>query len=395
MNRQLQDFYRWNSQDERLASEIVQAVSLRAPLDCGARKRLLSSKIRLRKRGSGRRPVKKIRNEDLFQDTTMTFGEHLEELRSSLFKALVGLIAGFGIGLYFGDVVVRAIQTPLTSALQDYYVTQAKLEASARFGEDISPEIQRAIDERGLLPEEVYVRPGDVAEALKGSSTGPAPPAVPNEGEAAQQDFTPLMLWRNIEYDQRLRPQALGVQEAFMIYVKAALLTGFVVASPWIFYQIWSFVAAGLYPHEKHYVHLYIPFSIGLFLLGASTAFFFVFEPVLKFLFGFNQWLKIDPDPKIGEWLGFVLMLPLGFGAAFQLPLIMLFLERIGIFDVRAYLEKWRVAILAIFIISAVLTPADPYSMLLMAVPLTFLYFGGIGLCRWLPSHRNPFEETA
>jgi sec-independent protein translocase protein TatC len=157
-----------------------------------------------------------------------------------------------------------------------------------------------------------------------------------------------------------------------------------------VFYQIWSFVAAGLYRHEKRYVHMFLPFSILLFLTGASMAFFLVFEPVLRFLFSFNSMLGIDPDPRISEWLGFVLLLPLGFGVSFQLPLVMLFLERIGIFDVHMYLSSWRIAILAIFVLAMLLTPSgDPYSMLLMALPLTVLYFGGIMLCRFLPRQRD------
>ncbi|MCA9206398.1 MAG: twin-arginine translocase subunit TatC, partial [Planctomycetales bacterium] len=156
----------------------------------------------------------------------------------------------------------------------------------------------------------------------------------------------------------------------------------------------WLFVAAGLYPHEKQYVYIYLPFSLILFLAGAATAFFFVFEPVLDFLFGFNRLMNIDPDPRISEWISFVLILPLGFGISFQLPLVMLFLNRIGIFSLQAYTEKWRIAILAIFVIAMFLTPADPISMLLMAVPLTFLYFLGIGLCIWMPKGRNPFAEA-
>jgi sec-independent protein translocase protein TatC len=152
-------------------------------------------------------------------------------------------------------------------------------------------------------------------------------------------------------------------------------------------------VAAGLYPHEKRYVHVFLPFSVGLFLAGAATAFFFVFEPVLRFLFMFNDWLDIDPRPRITEWLGFVLILPIGFGISFQLPLVMLFLQRIGVFTVESYLSKWRVAILVIFVLAMFLTPADPTSMLLMAVPLTALYFGGVALCRYLPKISSPYED--
>jgi sec-independent protein translocase protein TatC len=199
------------------------------------------------------------------------------------------------------------------------------------------------------------------------------------------RELATLVIWTHVDDDPRVNVQSLSPHEPFMIYLKAALVFGTVISSPWVFVQIWSFVAAGLYPHEKRYVHLFLPISIGLFLAGASTAFFFVFQPVLKYLLYFNEMMHIDPDIRIGEWLTFALLLPIGFGISFQLPLVMLFLERIGIFTVEAYLAKWRVAILAIFVIAMVLTPAEPTSMLLMAIPLCFLYYLGIGLCKLLP----------
>jgi sec-independent protein translocase protein TatC len=197
--------------------------------------------------------------------------------------------------------------------------------------------------------------------------------------------------WRPVKMEVR----SLNAQEAFMIWMKAGFISGIVVASPWIFWQVWQFVAAGLYPHEKNYVYMYLPFSLLLFLAGAGMAFFFVFEPVLDFLFSFNKALNIDPDPRISEWLGFVLILPLGFGISFQLPLVMLFINRLGLVSLATYLEKWRIAILAIFVISSILTPADPISIFLMAIPLTLLYFLGMGLCKWMPQIRNPYAETA
>jgi sec-independent protein translocase protein TatC len=183
--------------------------------------------------------------------------------------------------------------------------------------------------------------------------------------------------------------QALSVVEPFMIYIKAALVVGLVLASPWVFIQIWGFVAAGLYAHEKQFVHRFLPFSIALFLLGTALAFCFVFEPVLNFLFSFNRQLNINAEPRISDWISFVLILPLGFGISFQLPLVMLFLERIGVANVDTYLAHWKIAVLIVFVLSMFLTPADPMSMLLMAIPLTVLYFGGIILCRMYPTERS------
>ena len=118
-----------------------------------------------------------------------------------------------------------------------------------------------------------------------------------------------------------------------------------------------------------------------------------VFQPVLDFLLSFNRSLGIEPEPRINEWLSFVLVLPVGFGLGFQLPLVMLFMERIGLFTVKSYLSQWRIAVLGIFVVAAVLAPPDAYSMILLAGSLTILYFGGILLCKLLPRKSNPFGE--
>jgi sec-independent protein translocase protein TatC len=102
--------------------------------------------------------------------------------------------------------------------------------------------------------------------------------------------------------------------------------------------------------------------------------------------------LKIQPQIRLSEWISFAVMLPLVFGVSFQLPLVMLFLERLGIIDVNDFREKRRLAILVIAIVSMMLTPADPVSMLMMMAPLVLLYELGIGLCRLSPP-KSPFES--
>jgi len=351
----------------------------------------------------------------------MTFGEHLEELRACLFKSLVALVIGLVIGLlpWFGGNVVSLIQTPLVKALSRFYEKQEgdtarrKLEELQANGEvlpDDPAKIADFVKDNHLLPRQVFVDPEEVLLQLRRHDPErfgpPRPPATADTQPAKPSDdaenaqtwstdkkLIPLFLWTPTADDSRVRTKGLSVQEPFMVYLKASLLVGAILSSPYIFFQIWSFVAAGLYPHEKHYVHVFLPFSLGLFLLGTATAFFFVFEPVLTFLFSFYQMLGIEIEPRITEWMGFVLVLPLGFGVSFQLPLVMLFLERIGVFDIKAYLSKWRVAVLVIFIISMFLTPPDPTSMFLMALPLTFLYLLGILLCKYMPRRSSPFDD--
>ena len=177
-----------------------------------------------------------------------------------------------------------------------------------------------------------------------------------------------------------------------MIWVKAGVITGLVFSSPWVFFQIWTFVAAGLYPSEQRYVYYFLPVSLVLFFSGVCLAFFFVFGPVLDFLFSFNSRMGIAPQPRINDWLSFVMFLPLGFGVAFQLPLVMLFANRIELISVAAFTSKWRIAVVAIFGIAMLVTPQDPMSMIMLAIPLSGLYFLGIMMCRWFNKPSNPFE---
>jgi len=170
-----------------------------------------------------------------------------------------------------------------------------------------------------------------------------------------------------------------------MIWLKAAFVVAIVVASPGIFYHLWQFVSAGLYPHERRYVYFFLPTSLILFWSGAFLAFFVIFQLVIDFLLDFNASMGIGASPRLTDYMSFALFLPLGFGIAFQLPLVMLVLERLGIISVTTYLSQWRIAVLAIAFISMILTPADIASFIGMTVPLVALYFLGIAMCHYLP----------
>ena len=336
-------------------------------------------------------------DDDLFQSSTMTFGEHLEELRTCLIRAAAGLAATVLVGFLVARPVVHLIEDPLRRALGDYYSKRA-LETAADWrartpGGPALPysqdEIRDAVERHGMTFELREVHPDRLATVIGGTSAAATSGTASFDTDA----LVPVLLWQPLSRDARVSITTLSAQEAFAIYVKAAILVGVVLASPWIFYQLWTFVAAGLYRHERKWVWTFLPISVGLFLAGVFIAFFFVFDFVLDYLLQFNAWLGLDPDPRISEWLSFVLIMPIGFGLGFQLPLVMLFLERIGIFDVEAYTSQWRMAVLVIVVASAILTPADPYSLLFLAVPLCLLYFGGVGLCRWFaaaqPANRN------
>lgn len=347
-------------------------------------------------------------NEDLFEDTKMTFGEHLEELRKCLVKALLGLAIGMGIGLYFSSWLVRQMQGPLSSALSTYYRDQGlERVRDQAYGlvdldskGNLPPDVEGRLLSGKFLLDIIYESPPP--SATPPAETPSATPQTEDERKAAEAaaekqrlaavdqyadkpftDLTHRLVWRRVEDDPRVSIKSLSVQENFMIWIKGGFLFGALLSSPWVLWQVWTFIAAGLYPHERSYVYKYLPFSLVLFLVGAALAFFFVFGFVLEFLFKFNREMGIDPDPRISEWLSFAILMPVCFGVSFQLPLVMLFLARIGVMSAELYLAKWRIAVLVIALLAMVFSPGgDPISMLSLFIPLTGLYFLGIWLCR-------------
>jgi sec-independent protein translocase protein TatC len=190
---------------------------------------------------------------------------------------------------------------------------------------------------------------------------------------------------------QRLKPYynpptltTLSITEGFIVYFKVALLSGLVLSSPWVFYQVWAFIAAGLYPHEKRLVHYYLPFSLALFLVGVFMCQIFVIPKAIEALLWFNEWLGFEPELRLSDWLGFAIMMPVVFGLSFQTPLVMMFLNKVGIIDVEVFRNNRRMAWFIMAIFAAVITPTvDAISMLFLWVPMGFLYELGILLCEW------------
>jgi len=302
----------------------------------------------------------------------MSFGDHLETLRVHLWKALIGLAICVVGALFIGHKIVAVVRAPIDSALREYNLDK--------------------------LPHQIVEDPeanqdATINELIDSLSKQPKQTA---ETKALQKILSDYQYRLDSIEKTMAEPVTLAVQEAFTtIYLKVSFVAGLVFASPWVIYQIWLFVAAGLYPHERKYVYIYLPMSIFLFLGGALFCFYAVFPFVLNFLLGFNKLLGVNPQIRLSEWISFAITLPVMFGLSFQLPLIMLFLERISVFSVKDYHEKRRMAILIIAIISMLMTPADPMSMILMMMPLILLYELGILMCKFFPNATaSPFEAA-
>ena len=378
----------------------------------------------------------KLPADDLFEKSSMSFGEHLEELRKSLGKALIWLGIATIFSLLFANEIVKFVESPLKAAIRDFHVTQA-IEAYENVnGEQPTNEFQAWLSTQGMMPEPVFVDPVLIAQLSNQKlekSASPAPSEAEEKaseanGKAAEKDavdktsgkknvdkeadasgsdlagrsmlaaMEPKNAWKGITLNElnRLRPVllwrpiknkliSLNPTEGFMIWLKAGLVSGVVLASPGIFWHIWQFLAAGLYPHERRYVYWYLPLSLGLFLAGVCLAFFVVFKLVLGFLMNYSTGLDVEFTPRLNDYMSFALFLPLGFGIAFQLPIAMLGLHRFGVVGVDTFVSQWRIAVLVIAFLSMALSPPEIYSMVGLFAPLVLLYFLGIFLCKYMP----------
>jgi sec-independent protein translocase protein TatC len=180
------------------------------------------------------------------------------------------------------------------------------------------------------------------------------------------------------------------------LYIKVALIGGAILASPFILYQVWLFIAPGLYQKEKRFVVPFMSATIGLFLAGAAFGYFFVFPGALKILiFGFGK--DFNPIITIEEYTGLFLSIILGLGVSFELPILIFFLALFGIVSPKFLLKNVRYAILAVFLVAAIICPSpDPATMCIYAIPMLALYLVGIAVAWWVhPSRKRKAKEAA
>jgi sec-independent protein translocase protein TatC len=183
--------------------------------------------------------------------------------------------------------------------------------------------------------------------------------------------------------------------DGLTLYLKTSFVGGAILASPFVLFQIWLFISPGMYAHEKRYVWTFMSATIGLFLAGAYFGYRWVLPGAIKVLV-LDYGHHFHPILTIEDYTGFFLAIILGLGIAFELPILMFFLALFGIVDARFLLRHFRYAILAIFIIAAIICPMqDPFSMCLFASPMLFLYFFGVAIAWWVhPKRRNKGKEA-
>lgn len=324
-------------------------------------------------------------DDDMFKDTRMSFWDHIEELRIHMWRAIVGFLVALCFGLVVGKPMERLIVAPVEQALSDFYDQRLTEEEEKVDQQDTHQQTHNQGKEVTIALNHAQLE--QLAQAL--GSKQPVPVREEPFQLTATIDPRRWAIATSPALRKLIRPATLATMsatEAFVVYFKVSIYCGIVIGSPWIFYQLWSFVAAGLYPHEKKAVNVYLPISVGLFLAGVALCEFLVIPTALSYLLSFNHWMQLEPDLRLNEWLSFAIWMPLSFGAAFQLPLVMLFFYRLGIINLDTYRNNRKYAYFGLFCLYLIIGASpDALSMIMLSVPLCGLYELGILLCRMSP----------
>lgn len=201
-----------------------------------------------------------------------------------------------------------------------------------------------------------------------------------------------ILLWPTTRIELPVDIQVLKVQGMFIVTLEIAFFGGIIASLPWIIYQFWMFVAPGLYVHEKRYIPRIIFSATFLFLIGVAFAYFFIFPLALKFFLGLAP-ASVKTNIAIDFYISFVIRLLVVFGIVFQLPILSYFLSRMGVLTPAAMRKFRRHAIVVIFVLAALFTPPDPFTQVMLAIPLILLYELSIFISKGV--HRRKNEAVA
>ena len=273
---------------------------------------------------------------DPFQHTRMSLGEHLEELRRRLFRGILALAIAFGVSWGFHDRIDRWMLWPLETSVG---WINAKLADDA----------ERHLAEHPETPRSELFQTDDPSD-------------------------------RRLREALDARPQGIAIGEGFFFAFKNAGWFALFLGAPVLLWQMWGFIAAGLYERERRMVMRYFPASLALFAAGVLAS-FFVMVPVGIYFLQLSglDFALVEFDPSLREYMSFLTTTTLAAGTVFQLPLVMQVLIRLDIVPADTFARYRRHCIVGCFLVSGIVTPSgDPASQALMAVPMWLLYEAGI-----------------
>jgi len=298
----------------------------------------------------------------------MAFGDHLDELRKRLFRSVLALVIAVAAMLPFHDEVQGIITEPYRilwrQAFLDHVAMLEQREAAGVLDADFGVEF--------------------LANCRKYGETILA-------GEFAWPALLPDKTGFPVPYTL----VAIGGLDDFWTFMMASFVFAFVMASPVVIWQAWAFIAAGLYEKERKVFHRYFPFAMVLLTSGVLFGYFYAVPYGLGWLVRMMKTDQVSALLGVSQYFTLLFTMTAALGMVFQLPMIMVALQRVGLVRHATLANNWRGIVLAIFVISAVITPPDPFSMLLMAGTTLLLYLVGLVLTSRGKRHEVPIDPPA
>jgi sec-independent protein translocase protein TatC len=295
----------------------------------------------------------------------MSFGDHLDELRSRLIKALLAIVVAVLGVLPWKTQVQEIIIAPYRAMWREGFVEhvqqlEAKAVAANATGATLDDHTRKYLDNSRKDREMIL------------AGTHPYPAAIP--GDTGY--FVPYTLY------------SLDALADTMSWMWASLVFALVLAAPVVVWQLWAFIAAGLYQNERTIFYRYFPAMLVLLAGGVAFGYFVALPYTLRFLVNMMDPTQVAVTFGIGTFLTLLFAMTGAMGLVFQLPMVMVALQRVGLVSHDAFRKHWRMTILVIAIVAAVVTPPDPVSMTLTGVPMLLLY--GLGLLlTWFGRRRD------
>jgi len=369
---------------------------------------------------------------------SMSLGDHLEELRARLILAFLGLFMGIVVCLFFGKTLIGVMSRPFEKEIakleKKKLITIREKQMAAGVGKEPQAVIVTYDPKNGYRTYTSFEAIGKLIEALHETEPTPEDPNDISPTDKADGEESPLleamviahhptesfMVYTTTKRLDRLRAEwdesgaiiehsengmTVGQPgtaqivthspvEGFMVYLKVSMLFGLLITSPWVIWQIWAFVSAGLYSKEKKYVHVVSPISTVLFVAGALFFMLVVAPMVMRFLIRFNAAMGVGSLWSLQKYINMVFSLTIVFGAAFQMPIVIVFAERLGLVTVDALAKNRKFVILGLVIVAAMATPPDVISQISLAIPLYGLYEASILFCRIWRARSKKKEQS-
>jgi len=339
----------------------------------------------------------------LTEEGTMSFLDHLDELRKRLVRSALFVAAAFVICWIFSDNIYNFLQVPVRAAM-----LAAKREVAAPLSGIAALIADLADGTEVLFVFTSEARIGDVlipAGITIQTRVGHTPegatqlvtsmPVVIGDRVIDKDTVLPPKLYQsNSALQGRDNQLVVGtVQGAFNLYIKVSFYSAIFFAVPFLLVQVWGFVAPGLYPHEKKYATPMIIMASVFFLIGCAFAYYIAFPRAANFLLGVATSGNLRPLVTADDYFDLIIMIMLGLGIVFEIPTITIITSRLGLVSPGMLLKVWRYAVVIIFIIAAVLSPTtDVPNLLVFAAPMLLLYFLSVGIA-WVFWRRRRTEK--